>query len=119
MAELSEYELERLERIRRNEAYMASLGLGKKGKGSQPNMKAAKKATVVRVPKQHQRVADADRRSSSRIAGRPTPVDRLSYDHPEWAVNDTKQRAPRGGGGGSPRSPRIVAQVCVDAEYSA
>ena len=88
----SQYEIERDERIKRNEAFLESLGLGKNGAAK---LKAPKKVTMPRTPRA--RKAQGPRRSSSRLAGGGgSPVERLSYDERDWAETPRPKKRARG-----------------------
>jgi len=70
----SQYELERDARIARNQAFLASLGLGEDGQ----KLPKAPRTPRPRTPKR--KVPESERRKSSRLAGGVAPVDRLEYD---------------------------------------
>mmetsp|Transcript_23262 Transcript_23262/g.69674 ORF Transcript_23262/g.69674 Transcript_23262/m.69674 type:complete len:256 (-) Transcript_23262:41-808(-) len=71
----SQYELERDARIARNQAFLASIGLGEDG---QKLPKKAPRTPKPRAPKR--KVPESERRKSSRLAGGVAPVERLEYD---------------------------------------
>ena len=71
----SQYELERDARIKRNEAFLVSLGLGKDG------VKAPKKAQ--RTPPK-KKAPQGPRRTSARLSKGASPVERLTYEERDW-----------------------------------
>ena len=88
----SQYEIERDERIKRNEAFLVSLGLGKDGAAK---LKAPKKASAPRTPRAKK--VRGPRRTSSRLSGGAAPVERLSYDASHFDETPRpKKRARRG-----------------------
>ena len=72
----SQYELERDERIKRNEKFMLSLGINPHGSGYLKEKKKSK----PRLPKKIIIVPESERRRSPRLAGETAGPERLTYD---------------------------------------
>ena len=89
--ELSEYELHRNKRIKENQAFLASLGLGDAGQ------KLPKKPSAKR--KRKRKVEEHEKRKSVRLAGGPAPIERLQDDPRSYAdyveSRERRKRAPR------------------------
>ena len=82
----SQYEIERDERIKRNEEYMLSIGINPYGSGY---LKEKKKAPPKpRLPKK--KVPESERRRSSRLQGGTAEPERLTYD--EWSDDEGPKR---------------------------
>ena len=82
----SQYELERDERIKRNEKFMLALGINPYGSGY---LKEKKKAPPrPRLPKK--KVPESERRRSPRLAGVVLAPERLTYD--EWSDDEGPKR---------------------------
>ena len=88
----SQYELERDARIKRNEAFLVSLGLGKDGA---KKLKAPKKAQ--RTPPK-KKAPQGPRRTSARLSKGASPVERLTYEERDWddMTPRPRKRARRG-----------------------
>ena len=88
----SQYELERDARIKRNEAFLVSLGLGKDGAAK---LKAPKKAQ--RTPPK-KKAPQGPRRTSARLSKGTSPVERLTYEERDWddMTPRPRKRARRG-----------------------
>ena len=88
----SQYELERDARIKRNEAFLVSLGLGKDGARK---LKAPKKAQ--RTPPK-KKAPQGPRRTSARLSKGASPVERLTYEERDWddMTPRPRKRARRG-----------------------
>ena len=90
--ELSEYELHRNKRIKENQAFLESLGLGDNGQ-KLPKKPAKRK----REPKR--KVEEHEKRKSVRLAGGPAPIERLADDPRSYAdyveSRERRKRAPR------------------------
>ena len=88
----SQYELERDARIKRNEAFLVSLGLGKDGAAK---LKAPKKAQ--RTPPK-KKAPQGPRRTSARLSKGASPVERLTYEERDWddMTPRPRKRARRG-----------------------
>ena len=93
--EKSQYELERDERIKRNEEFLKSLGLGDDGSAKLKVPK--KKLSLPRQPRK--RVPPGERRVSPRLAGGASPVARLSYDETDWDESPRPRKKQRRGSG--------------------
>ena len=89
--ELSEYELHRNKRIKENQAFLASLGLGDAGQ------KLPKKPSATR--KRKRKVEEHEKRKSVRLAGGPAPIERLQDDPRSYTDYEEsrkrRKRAPR------------------------
>ena len=81
----SQYELERDERIKRNEKFMLSLGINPHGSGYLKEKKKSK----PRLPKKIIIVPESERRRSPRLAGETAGPERLTYD---WSDNEGLKR---------------------------
>ena len=87
--ELSEYELHRNKRIKENQAFLESLGLGDNGQ-KLPKKPAKRK----REPKP--KVEEHEKRRSVRLAGGPAPIERLQDDPRSYAdYEESRQRRKR------------------------
>ena len=91
-APLSEYELQRNERIAANQAFLETLGLGGTGQKLPKRQK--------RVPaKPKRKVEEHEKRKSVRLAGGPAPIERLADDPRSFAdfveSRERRKRAPR------------------------
>ena len=88
---LSEYELHRNKRIKENQAFLESLGLGDNGQ-KLPKKPAKRK----REPKP--KVEEHEKRRSVRLAGGPAPIERLQDDPRSYAdfmeSRERRKRAP-------------------------
>ena len=91
-APLSEYELQRNERIAANQAFLAELGLGGTG---QKLPKRQKRAPA----KPKRKVEEHEKSKSVRLAGGPAPIERLADDPRSYAdfveSRERRKRAPR------------------------
>ena len=97
----SQYEIERDERIARNEAYMKSIGIDPHGGGY---MKQNKKKSPPK-PRMPRKVPESERRRSSRLQGVTLAPERLTYESDDDAP---WRKRSRGSGGGRSRK---VARV--------
>ena len=87
-APLSEYELQRNERIAANQAFLETLGLGGTGQ------KLPKKPARAKPKKR--KVEEAEKRKSVRLAGGPAPIERLQDDPRSYAdYEESRQRRKR------------------------
>ena len=86
----SQYELERDERIKRNEKFMLSIGLNPYGSGGYVKQNTKKAPPKPRAPKY---VPESERRRSPRLAGETAGPERLTYD--DWS-GDERPRHSRG-----------------------
>jgi hypothetical protein len=98
----SQYELERDERIKRNEKFMLSIGLNPYGSGGYVKQNTKKAPPKPRAPKY---VPESERRRSPRLAGETAGPERLTYD--DWS-GDERPRHSRGSGGRRARKNRLV-----------
>ena len=98
VAPKSQYEIERDERIKRNEAFMLSIGIDPHGGGY---MKQNKKKAPPKPRLPRKKVPESERRRSSRA--RP---ERLTYD--EWSDDERPRQRSRGSGGRRARKNRLV-----------
>ena len=88
-APLSEYELQRNERIAANQAFLETLGLGGTGQ------KLPKKPSAPRKRKRKE-VAEHEKRRSVRLQGGPAPIERLQDDPRSYAdYEESRQRRKR------------------------
>ena len=94
----SQYEIERDERIKRNEAFMLSIGIDPHGGGY---MKQNKKKAPPKPRLPRKKVPESERRRSSRA--RP---ERLTYD--EWSDDERPRQRSRGSAGRRARNNRLV-----------
>ena len=94
----SQYEIERDERIKRNEAFMLSIGIDPHGGGY---MKQNKKKAPPKPRLPRKKVPASERRRSSRA--RP---ERLTYD--EWSDDERPRQRSRGSAGRRARNNRLV-----------
>ena len=86
-APLSEYELQRNERIAANQAFLETLGLGGTGQ------KLPKKPSA---PRKRKRKGEEPERRSVRLAGGPAPIARLADDPRSYAdYEESRQRRKR------------------------
>ena len=99
----SQYELERDERIKRNEKFMLSIGLNPYGSGGYVKQNTKKAPPKQRAPKKY--VPESKRRRSPRLAGETAGPERLTYD--DWS-GDERPRHSRGSGGRRARKNRLV-----------
>ena len=102
VAPKSQYEIERDERIKRNEAFMLSIGIDPHGGGY---MKQNKKKAPPKPRLPRKKVPESERRRSSRLQGGTAEPERLTYD--EWS-DDERPRRSRGSGGRRARKNRLV-----------
>ncbi len=90
-APLSEYELQRNERIAANQAFLETLGLGGTGQ------KLPKKPARAKPKKR--KVEETEKRKSVRLAGGPAPIERLADDPRSYLdfveSRERRKRAPR------------------------
>ena len=103
VAPKSQYEIERDERIKRNEAFMLSIGIDPHGGGYMKQNKKKKAPSKPRLPRP--KVPESERRRSSRLQGGTAEPERLTYD--EWS-DDERPRRSRGSGGRRARKNRLV-----------
>ena len=82
----SQYELERDERIKRNEKFMLSIGLNPYGSGGYVKQNTKKAPPKPRAPKY---VPESERRRSPRLAGETAGPERLTYD---WSDDEGPKR---------------------------
>ena len=94
----SQYEIERDERIKRNEAFMLSIGIDPHGGGY---MKQNKKKAPPKPRLPRKKVPESERRRSSR----PRQTERLTYD--EWSDDERPRQRSRGSGGRRARKNRL------------
>ena len=95
----SQYEIERDERIKRNEAFMLSIGIDPHGGGY---MKQNKKKAPPKPRLPRKKVPGSERRRSSR----PRPTERLTYD--ERSDDERPRQRSRGSAGRRARNNRLV-----------
>ena len=95
MDDLSDYERLRLENIRRNEAFLASLGLDSirvpKAANTEKDKGIARRKAEARLERKQSRVAAEPVRRSSRIAGVKTVVESESEDDGEEQGEDENE----------------------------
>ena len=97
---LSEYELQRNERIAANQAFLETLGLGGTGQ------KLPKKPARAKPKKR--KVEEAEKRKSVRLAGGPAPIERLQDDPRSYDdFVESRQRRKR---------PRVEASPLTDEQ---
>ena len=82
----SQYEIERDERIKRNEEYMLSIGINPYGSGY---LKEKKKKAPPRPRLPKKKVPESERRRSARLAGETIAPERLTYD---WSYDEGPKR---------------------------
>ena len=82
----SQYEIERDERIKRNEAFMLSIGIDPHGGGY---MKQNKKKAPPKPHLPRKKVPESERRRSPRLAGETIAPERLTYD---WSDDEGPKR---------------------------
>ena len=82
----SQYEIERDERIKRNEAFMLSIGIDPHGGGY---MKQNKKKAPSKPRLPRPKVPESERRRSPRLAGETIAPERLTYD---WSYDEGPKR---------------------------
>ena len=99
----SQYEIERDERIKRNEAFMLSIGIDPHGGGY---MKQNKKKAPPKPRLPRKKVPESERRRSSRLQGGTAEPERLTYD--EWSDDERPRQRSRGSGGRRARKNRLV-----------
>ena len=99
----SQYEIERDERIKRNEAFMLSIGIDPHGGGY---MKQNKKKAPPKPRLPRPKVPESERRRSSRLQGGTAEPERLTYD--EWSDDERPRQRSRGSGGRRARKNRLV-----------
>ena len=90
-AKKSQYELERDERIKRNEKFMLSLGINPYGSGYVKENK--KKAPRPRAPKPY--VPESERRRSARLKGVVIAIERLTYNESDDEGPKRRSRSSR------------------------
>ena len=100
----SQYELERDERIKRNEKFMLSIGLNPYGSGGYVKQNTTKAPPKPRGPKKY--VPESQRRRSARLQGGTAGPERLTYD--EWSDDERPRQRSRGSGGRRARKNRLV-----------
>ena len=103
VAPKSQYEIERDERIKRNEAFMLSIGIDPHGGGY---MKQNKKKAPPKPRLPRKKVPESERRRSSRLQGGTAGPERLTYD--EWSDDERPRQRSRGSGGRRARKNRLV-----------
>ena len=103
VAPKSQYEIERDERIKRNEAFMLSIGIDPHGGGY---MKQNKKKAPPKPRLPRPKVPESERRRSSRLQGGTAEPERLTYD--EWSDDERPRQRSRGSGGRRARKNRLV-----------
>ena len=103
VAPKSQYEIERDERIKRNEAFMLSIGIDPHGGGY---MKQNKKKAPPKPRLPRKKVPESERRRSSRLQGGTAEPERLTYD--EWSDDERPRQRSRGSGGRRARKNRLV-----------
>ena len=99
----SQYEIERDERIKRNEAFMLSIGIDPHGGGY---MKQNKKKAPPKPRLPRKKVPESERRRSSRLQGGTAEPERLTYD--EWSDDERPRQRSRGSAGRRARNNRLV-----------
>ena len=104
VAPKSQYEIERDERIKRNEAFMLSIGIDPHGGGYMKQNKKKKAPSKPRLPRP--KVPESERRRSSRLQGGTAEPERLTYD--EWSDDERPRQRSRGSGGRRARKNRLV-----------
>ena len=104
VAPKSQYEIERDERIKRNEAFMLSIGIDPHGGGYMKQNKKKKAPSKPRLPRP--KVPESERRRSSRLQGGTAGPERLTYD--EWSDDERPRQRSRGSGGRRTRKNRLV-----------
>ena len=87
----SQYELERDERIKRNEKFMLSLGINPYGSGYVKEK--LKKAPRPRLPKKY--VPESARRRSARLKGVVIAIERLTYNESDDEGPKRRSRSSR------------------------
>ena len=98
---LSEYELQRNERIAANQAFLETLGLGGTGQ------KLPKKPARAKPKKR--KVEETEKRKSVRLAGVPAPIERLADDPRSYDdFMESRKRRKRG--------PRVEASPLTDKQ---
>ena len=90
-AKKSQYELERDERIKRNEKFMLSLGINPYGSGYVKEK--LKKAPRPRLPKKY--VPESARRRSARLKGVVIAIERLTYNESDDEGPKRRSRSSR------------------------
>ena len=103
VAPKSQYEIERDERIKRNEAFMLSIGIDPHGGGY---MKQNKKKAPPKPRLPRKKVPESERRRSSRLQGGTAEPERLTYD--DWSDDERPRQRSRGSGGRRARKNRLV-----------
>ena len=93
VAPKSQYEIERDERIKRNEAFMLSIGIDPHGGGY---MKQNKKKAPSKPRLPRKKVPESERRRSSRLQGGTAEPERLTYD--DWSDDERPRQRSRGSG---------------------
>jgi len=104
VAPKSQYEIERDERIKRNEAFMLSIGIDPHGGGYMKQNKKKKAPSKPRLPRP--KVPESERRRSSRLQGGTAEPERLTYD--ERSDDERPRQRSRGSAGRRARKNRLV-----------
>ena len=97
----SQYEIERDERIARNEAFMKSIGIDPHG-GGYVKKNTKKSPPKPRMPRK--KVPESERRRSSRLQGVTLAPERLTYESDDDAP---RRKRSRGSGGRSRKVARV------------